>query len=385
MRDNRFFSQNNVLTNASANTSGEKNVNGAKRRRSPRRIFRRRLPRLSGADLPSPPRSVSFLAWIVLHTSSTPTSSVGQFILFIVGCGLFLPIFGYGGAVVSIYESAGQWETYAQGTITDVVPMNVKINRRTPCRVRFEGRSHEDSSYFSGVSYAYNWTNSVVGQETEIQRRVGSKDVLRVKGTSLAKFGTLRDSIPMWIVGALFTSIGVVMGIILPFAAGARITKILKHGLLAYGKVAKVEETGARINNLPLSIVTLAFKTDDGKQEECPIKTLRPRQYLRGRSYEILYLPDAPKKNYALRALPRGVIIKQNEGFAGSAGRGGYCFFLCAFFIAAFCATLVMSSRFERATFRISADVQAQTQVGEDAQDGQMVAASPEYDPGVRE
>ncbi|MBQ9812323.1 MAG: hypothetical protein IJM54_03320 [Thermoguttaceae bacterium] len=314
------------------------------------------------AELPPAPRSVSALATLTLLLKSTPSSGFGQF--FLTVSMIFVLVFcGFGKTGTAIYEKLGTWEPYADGVIVSCESTGVSVNERQCQAIRFSGQSPDDSSSFEGVSYTFRYLDP--GEEVAIERKKGTRDVLRVEGTSIAGFGSLKEQFIALAFLSIFFLIGAIMGVILPLREGLRTLKILKNGDAAYGSYDKTDYTGARINDVPVCKVSFNYVTSSFDERVAVVRTLDPQKLIEQPNYPLLYLPDRPKDYVLLNSLPDGVTLKPNEGFQASFRKLLPRLILATIIIAEFAATYVLSTKIDRAVFSVASAAEAPERPGE--------------------
>lgn len=300
-------------------------------------------------SLPYAPRSIDALTRFAFATSSSMNFRAGMFILY------FLAIFvcvlcGWGRFFVSIYEKFAAWESYAAGVVTSCEADNIQINERNPYIIVFEGTSPENGSIFRGESHSFDPIS--IGTTVEIERIVNSQDVLRVKGTSLARFGSFESQYPFFIVILLMASLGIYLALIRPLVNGITQIGLLQRGTLVLGHIIGTRKTGVRVNNRPEYAIKVRYQTEEGASYEREFKTLRSLEaFTRKQTIPILYSPESPRRFTQLAQLPKGVKLAPNEGFVTNP-RG---FILAAFFttllIAIYAWAFTASARIEHAEF----------------------------------
>ena len=298
-----------------------------------------RIRALRPEQTPPEPRAVSLTAKFATLFSST-SYGLGALCFFALLAFLFC---GLGGTGASVKEALGKWEPYGRATLiaveeTDHSLKNLSQNKIRLRKLSFSGQK-DDGSTFSGVSYTRSPAER--GDEVEIERLVGTDDVLHVKGASISGRGPLRDN---WFAFIFFTFlfvVEVVQGIVSPMQAGLRALKFLTDGEFAVGtyrdcRLPPKDKKGQFVAGVPATVVFgFDSKTDGGV-----IATFKTTKL------ELLFFPTA----LFYFDLPRGIYFDSKKGVCGRLPTVLLSFVLIALALTGFVATLATTMNFERAT-----------------------------------
>lgn len=312
-----------------------------------------RIRALRPEQTPPEPRAVSLTAKFATLFSST-SYGLGALCFFALLAFLFC---GLGGTGASVKEALGKWEPYGRATLiaveeTDHSLKNLSQNKIRLLKLSFSGQK-DDGSTFSGVSYTRSPAER--GDEVEIERLVGTDDVLHVKGASISGRGPLRDN---WFAFIFFTFlfvVEVVQGIVSPMQAGLRALKFLTDGEVAVGtyrdcRLPPKDKKGRFVAGVPATVV-FGF---DSKNDGGVIATFKTTklELLFFPTAPLLYLPDEPLGENALFYfdLPRGIYFDSKKGVCGRLPTVLLSFVLIALALTGFVATLATTMNFERAT-----------------------------------
>ncbi|MBR0225541.1 MAG: hypothetical protein IJL92_05740 [Thermoguttaceae bacterium] len=309
-----------------------------------------RLRALCPDQTPSEPRNVSITAKCA--TLFNTTSTYGWGVLALLAWTMFL-VCGRGGSCAAVKEALGTWEPYGRATLVSVEETNHSLNKKRLLKLSFSGQK-DDGSTFSGVSYTY--VPSERGDEVEIERLVGTEDVLHVKGASISGGGPLRDVWIVFIPFAFLFFVGVFLGLASPMRIGLRALKFLTFGEYAVGiwrefRPPPKDRKGQFVGGVPAEI-DFEFNSKTDGVVTASFKTMQPWLYSERSTAPLLYLSDEPSDENALfyYDLPSGICFDLNRGVCGRLPKVLFHFALISIALTGFAATFATTMDFTPAT-----------------------------------
>ena len=302
------------------------------------------------ADFPAAPRRVGFPVTLSLLLNSTLSATVGWIFLCFFGL-FFLIFFGVGGLGAAIYESCGIWEPYGRGTIVSCESAGVSVNDSQVQRITFEVTSPNDGSAATGVSYSFHAFGA--GSDAVVERRVGTKDVLRVQGASIAKFGSLGGQIIPFIALSIFCLLGLALAVVAPVRKGLRLNKLLKKGTAIRSAVVNTGDAGKRVNGKPVVYALYQGTAESGAAISAKVETLDPDKIANAPFEVLFYDPENEKRTALLSDLPANVVYDPNEGFRANLLKLTPKFIFIMIFIAEIAVMAYLSCQIPHATFFI--------------------------------
>ncbi|MBR5626706.1 MAG: hypothetical protein IKW74_03690 [Thermoguttaceae bacterium] len=307
----------------------------------------RENPRL--AEIPSTPRKVSTAAKFLLY-AGTSTAKGGWcflcfYMLFVIVCTEVFQIGAY------LYEKFGTWEPFATAKITCCESSGISSghNKKILFAWEFEGITPDGQTTFYGKSYSYDVTEP--GREVHIERRAGTKDILRVQGTSFAIGSSCLIAIYIFIL-----VIGVKILIVSYFLwvsirQGNQSSFLLQHGATSQGVPVNIKMTGLIVNKQPQVQINYRFLAADGKTYNTSVKTFDDTKLTDESSEILFYETKNPEKTYFLDDLPSGVYLTPRQGFFASLGKMVWPIVLLFIFSAEVILTGYLACHIKHATF----------------------------------
>lgn len=312
-----------------------------------------KLKALRPTQTPPAPRAVSLAAKIATLFNTMPLSLYGLGVLCVVSWVMFL-VFGRGGTGAALKEALGKWEPYGQARLVSVEETDHSFKGSRYLELSFHGRQ-EDGTVFSGVSYARDYYGER-GDEVEVERLVGTDDVLRVAGASISSSGTLGDHVIVCIPLTFFLVVGVILGIVSPLRAGLRALKFLSNGEIVEGKCVEYQpppkdRNGEFVRGVPATFLFEFESQTDGRMT-ATYKSMQPWLYWDRPTAPLLYLPDESQdeQTFFYYDLPKGIYFDSKRGVCGRLSTVLLHFVLLAFAIAGFVATFATTMNFDHAT-----------------------------------
>jgi hypothetical protein len=182
----------------------------------------------------------------------------------------------------------------AAGRVTSVVPTGASENRRRVMAHRYEfsvaGSTLRGTSYTDGESKS-------AGDEVTIEYDADHPERSRIAGMRRAQF-TAGVGFVM-----IFPFIGAVL-VLFATRTGFRRNRLLRHGILAEGKLLGRERTNVVINGQPVWALTFEFTARDGRRHEAAARTTDPARLEDEAQEPLLYDPDRPESAYVLDEAP---------------------------------------------------------------------------------
>lgn len=302
------------------------------------------------ADFPAAPRRVEFPVTLSLLLNSTLSATVGWIFLCFFGL-FFLIFFGVGGLGAAIYESCGDWEPYGRGTVVSCESAGVSVNDSQVQRITFEVPSPNDGSAATGVSYSFHSFGK--GSDAVVERRIGTKDVLRVQGASIAKFGSLGGQVIPFIALSIFCLIGLALAVVAPVRKGLRMNKLLKKGTAIRSAVVNTGDSGKRVNGKTVVYALYQGTAESGAKISAKVETLDPDKITNAPFEVLFYDPENEKQTALLSDLPANVVYDPNEGFRANLLKLAPKFIFITIFIAEIAVMAYLSCQIPRAAFFI--------------------------------
>jgi hypothetical protein len=128
-------------------------------------------------------------------------------------------------------------------------------------------------------------------------------------------------------VMVLFVLVFPLIGYAFAFAqwrAGSRAIRLLRSGLLAYGKLARTEATNVSVNNRPVLRMTFDFEAQDGASHLATARSSTPECLTDSRRELLLYLPERPESAVLLDSLPTSPSLTEAGEWAAVATRRAF-------------------------------------------------------------
>ena len=182
---------------------------------------------------------------------------------------------------------------YTEGRVTESIETGASENDSSVYAVHYEYFANGER--LNGISYSTGSApdaGAMVTVEYDVEKPTKSViDGLRRK---------------MWGWGAIFVVIFPLIGLIgvrITLKMGAKKNRLLKHGLLAEGRLLDVEQTNMTVNDEPVMACVFTFTALDGREYETKIKTTDTKWLTDDDVEELLYDPDEPERALALDTL----------------------------------------------------------------------------------
>jgi len=246
-----------------------------------------------------PPRAVPLCTWVTVLFGGV-LQQIGWFFL---GFGMiFFYVFGLEA------DLSGLWmrlmdTRQATGVVTSIEDTNASENESPVYAVHYRyvaanGTKVEETAYSTGYY-------PDAGQRVTVEYLRSNPEVSRVEGMRRTTFGPAAIFVVIFpLVGASLAFFGLLEGI--------RVSRLLRIGRLAFGKLTAVAGTNTTINSRQVMAMTLAFRAHDGATYDVTSKTNLPENLDDQAEELILYDPDDPTRGAALDALPGKLQIDQS-------------------------------------------------------------------------
>lgn len=251
--------------------------------------------------LAPPPRSVP-LSLSLLNIFN----GFGQIGWLVFGFGM---IFGWafvGNADFSLLTFRGP-HAQSAGRVTSVVPTGASVNRRRVMAHRYE--FSVAGSTLHGTSYSDGESKSI-GDEVTIEYDADHPERSRIEGMRRAQFGAGVAFV------LLFPFIGAVF-VVFAMRTGLRRNRLLRHGILAEGKLTGRERTNVVVNGHPVWALTFEFTARDGRRHQATARTADPARLEDEAQEPLLYDPDRPENAYLLDEAPARPEFEPNGDLRG--------------------------------------------------------------------
>lgn len=246
-------------------------------------------------------RTVSLISSIKIWFSDT-LNIIG---LIFVGTGsIFVLIFF---PVQSVFnEKATENDVTAEGKITKVLTTNAELNGESVYKFVYTYTTPKGE--FTGQGYA---TGEIFdeGDELIVYYKSGKPDISMVPDLRKSEFNGFAG----WLL-MIFPLIGLIM-LFFGTRNTVRTVGVLKVGMLAKGKLLKMEPTNTKINDQTVYAMTFKFTAKDGKQYQCIAKTHKTYELEDDDEEQLFYDPNNPENAVLLDTLPKSVkkyLLKQS-------------------------------------------------------------------------
>ena len=251
--------------------------------------------------LAPPPRSVP-LSLRLLNIFNGP----GQIGWLIFGFGM---IFGW----AFVGNADFSWLTFREplaqsaGRVTSVVPTGASVNRRRVMAHHYE--FSVAGSTLHGTSYSDGESKSA-GDEVTIEYDAGHPERSRIAGMRRAPFTAVVAFVMIFpFIGAVF--------VFFAMRAGLRRNRLLRHGILAEGKLTGRERTNVVVNGHPVWALTFEFTARDGRRHQAIARTSDTARLEDEAQEPLLYDPDRPESAYILDEAPARPEFEPNGELRG--------------------------------------------------------------------
>ncbi|MCU0436422.1 MAG: DUF3592 domain-containing protein [Raineya sp.] len=181
-----------------------------------------------------------------------------------------------------------------QGVITTIGATNSKENKNRIYAYYYEFLDNKDTKQ-TGVSYG-DFGKYKIGDTPTVIYLENQPDYSRIENLKKAPFGgTVIFVVIFPCIGLSFALVGILRGI--------KSLKILKYGVIGYGKYIRSEATNTKINGR--RVMKLYFEMMVGDKSYTVTASSHQPEYLTDEAREMLfYLPQEPKKAVLKDALP---------------------------------------------------------------------------------
>lgn len=260
--------------------------------------------RLDPATCP-PPRHVPVEAYLGAFFGG----AIGQIGWLFFGFGLiFFWVFAWNSDVIGSLSFFGEKVTVS-GVVQRVEPTNASENDSPVYMLvyRFVAR---DGSPMQGKAYATGggWRG---GETVTVEYLRRDPSASRIPGTRRSMFGAGGA------IAGIFPLIGLAM-ILSQLAKGARASRLLSQGYLAYGRLVREAPTNVTVNNRPVMAMTFEFRARDGMTHQVVSRTTQSEVLADETLEMLLYDANNPKSAVLIDDLPglpdvlpdRGIVLR---------------------------------------------------------------------------
>lgn len=203
-------------------------------------------------------------------------------------------------------EKATENDVTAEGKITKVLTSNAEVNGESV--YKFVYTYTTSNGEFTGQGYA---TGEIFdeGDDLIVYYKARKPEVSMVPELRKGEFGSFVG----WLV-MIFPLIGFIM-LFFGTRNTIRTVGVLKVGMLAKGKLLKMEPTNTKIDDQTVYAMTFEFTGKDGKQYQCIAKTHKTYNLQDDDEEQLFYDSNNPENAVLLDTLPGSVkkyLLKQS-------------------------------------------------------------------------
>ncbi|ACY17096.1 DUF3592 domain-containing protein [Haliangium ochraceum] len=212
--------------------------------------------------------AVSFLGWVFLSV------------------GVLISHFFVAEVDLSWASSGGAMTQQVEGRVTRVEATNASENRQTIYAVHY-GYSRGGIPY-QGVSYYLGFRPPEPAQSVTIEFDPEQPERSRIHGMRTGKFGA-------WVL--LFLLFPIVGGVLvwITLTRGSKRIRVLRRGGAARGTLVAKEDSGVRVNNVPMYDLSFEFDDHTGARRTGTVRTLNPAALEDDWQEWLLFDPNAPE------------------------------------------------------------------------------------------